>query len=161
LSAGQNILTSFQRVSRELRHSYPVLSQELEIVSQQADLRSLPHALQQLADRVNVPEVKTLALILVQSEYLGTDINSTLLEFSTTFRTTMRQRADAQANRASFWMIFPTIFCMWIPAAVLLVGPVYYEFFHQSRQARDTLTKGVTELGKNTKGKAAPAKAAG
>jgi tight adherence protein C len=150
LSAGQNILAAFHRVSRELSHSYPVLSQELEIVARQADLGSLPHALEQLAERVRVPEVRTLALILVQSERLGTDIAAALLEFSSNFRTTMKQRAEAQANRASFWMVFPTLFCMWLPAAALLMLPVYYEFWHRRQATAEIIQKRSVEAGEVT-----------
>jgi tight adherence protein C len=141
LTAGLNILTAFQRVSQQMRFSYPVLAGELLIVSRQADLRSLEHALRQLAARVRVPEVRTLALILVQSEQLGTDINTALLEFSSNFRTTMKQRAEGQANRASFWMIFPSLFCLWIPAAVLLIAPVYYQFWRGRGDVREILVK--------------------
>jgi pilus assembly protein TadC len=139
LTAGQNILTSFKRVSWELRHSFPILSKELQIVSSQADLRSLEYALHELAGRVRVPEVRTLALILAQSERLGTDIVATLLEFASNFRVTLKQRAEAHANRVSFWMVFPSLFCLWIPAAVLLVGPAFFEFWHRRDAARTTL----------------------
>ena len=131
LSAGLTVLGSLKRVAVELKNSYPVLAYELEIVAQQAELRSLEHALQQLADRVRIPEVRNLAMLLVQSERLGTDIGSALLEFSTSYRTTLRQRADAQANKASFWMAFPTILCLWVAAAIVLIGPIYFEFWHR------------------------------
>jgi tight adherence protein C len=144
LSGGQNILSAFKRVTQEVRYSYPVMSQELAIVSSQADLRSLQHALEQLADRVHIQEVRTLALILVQSERLGTDIAAALLEFSSNFRTTMKQRAEGQANRASFWMVFPTIFCLWMPAAVLIAGPVFYEFWHRRDLAREAMSDRMT-----------------
>ena len=78
LSAGLTILASLRRVALELKKAYPVLAYELEIVEQQAELRSLEHALQQLSDRVRIPEIRNLALILVQSERLGTDIGSRL-----------------------------------------------------------------------------------
>jgi tight adherence protein C len=140
LSGGQNVLAAFKRVSRELRFSYPVLSEELQIVASQADLRSLQHALQELSNRVRVPEVRTLALILTQSERLGTDVSAALLEFASNLRLTLKQRAEAQANRASFWMVFPTLFCMWIPAAVLLIGPVFFEFWHRRQENKETLS---------------------
>jgi tight adherence protein C len=131
LSAGLTVLGALKRVAVELKNAYPVLAYELEIVAQQAELRSLEHALQQLADRVRIPEVRNLALLLVQSERLGTDIGTALLEFSSSFRTTLRQRADAQANKASFWMAFPTILCLFVSAAIVLVGPIYFEFWHR------------------------------
>jgi tight adherence protein C len=128
LSAGQNILAAIQRVSTELKFSHRVLSDELEIVRQQAELRNLQHALQQFAERVQVPEVRNLAMILIQSERLGTDAAATLLEYSQNLRTTLRQRADAKANRTMFWMLFPTLLCLWIPAGIVLIGPAVLEF---------------------------------
>ena len=55
------------------------------------------HALEQLADRVRVPEVHNMVLILTQSNRLGVDMSSALLEFASNFRTTIRQRADTRA----------------------------------------------------------------
>jgi tight adherence protein C len=139
LSGGQHILPALRRVGREISPAYPVLAQELQIVEQQTDLRSLEHGLQQWADRVQVPEVRNLALILTHSERLGTDICSALLEFANNFRLSLRQRAETQANRATFWMIFPTLFCLWIPAAMILVGPIYTEFLDRTSKARETI----------------------
>ena len=42
------------RVAVELRNSYPVLAEEFDITRRQAELRSLEHALDQLADRVRL-----------------------------------------------------------------------------------------------------------
>ena len=146
LSAGLTILASIRRVARELRKAYPILAYELEIVQQQAEMRSLEHSLQQLSDRVRVPEIRNLALILVHSERLGTDIGSTLLEFSAAFRATLKQRAEAQANKASFWMTFPTVLCLWISAAIVLVGPMYFEFWNRRNQTADLLNRRMERL---------------
>lgn len=148
LSSGLTILASIRRVAHELKKAYPVLAYELEIVHQQAELRSLEHALQQLADRVRIPEIRNLALILVHSERLGTDVGSTLLEFSTAFRTTLKQRAEAQANKTSFWMTFPTVLCLWVSAAIILVGPMYYEFWNRRTQTQDLLNRRIEHLNK-------------
>lgn len=147
LSAGLNLLTSIRRVRRELRHAHPVLAQEFEIIHLQAELSSLQHALQQFAERVQVPEVRNLAMILVQSERLGTDTSAALLEYSNNLRTNIRQRADAYANKTMFWMLFPTLLCLWIPAAIILIGPAVLEFNEyrrtglqeQQRTAREEL----------------------
>ena len=62
---------------------------------------------------------------------VGTDIGSALLEFSSSFRTTLRQRADAPANKARVWMAFPTVLCLWVAAAIVLVVPIYFYFWHR------------------------------
>jgi tight adherence protein C len=137
LSAGQNLLAALQLVSRQLRRTDTVLSQELIIAHQQAELHSLQHALRQWADRVRLQEVRNLVMLLIQSEKLGADAATTLGELANNFRVNARQRAEAQANRASFWMLFPSVFCFWVAAALVLVGPAYLEYFqYQQRSAR-------------------------
>jgi pilus assembly protein TadC len=140
LVAGQNIMNSFQRVSHEIRRAFPILAEEMAIAYRQAELNTLGHALRVWADRTGVPEVYNLSVILVQSERQGADIANSLLEFAASHRVTLRQRADAQANRAAFWMLFPTIFCMWMPAAVLLAAPLYLEFDERRAKAHKALT---------------------
>jgi tight adherence protein C len=124
LTAGLSLFAAMQRVARELRYSHPALAEEFEITARQAELRSLEHALGQLADRVRLPEVRNLATILAQSERLGSNATSVLLETSTSLRTTLRQRAETHANRASFWLLFPTIGCFLLGAGILILGPV-------------------------------------
>ena len=111
-----------------MRHSHPALAEELEIVRQQSVLSSLEHTLAQLAERVAVPEVRNLALLLIQSERLGADASTALLEFSNNQRVNLRQSAEATANRASFWMLFPSVCCLWVAAAIVLIGPMVARF---------------------------------
>ncbi len=130
LTAGQNLLSSLEQTSRHLRGSCPDLALEFQIIGQQARMHSLEQALLQWADRLDVPEVRSLALLLVQSDRLGTDMVNTLLEGSDSQRTLLRQKVEAQANRTNFWMLFPTLFCLWTASAIVLVGPVYIEFWN-------------------------------
>jgi tight adherence protein C len=131
LSAGQNTLAAIARVSREIGLSHPALGEELQIVQRQATLSSLGLALEQLAQRVRIAPVRNLALLLIQSERLGADASAALLEFSQHHRTSMRQDAEVQANRTTFWMMFPSVCCLWVAALLLLIGPLYYEFWRQ------------------------------
>jgi tight adherence protein C len=139
LLAGQNVQSSFRRVGEELRRAFPVLSDEMKLTLNQADLNTFPHALEQWAQRCGVVEVQNLSVVLSQADRLGSDVTPGLLELSQTFRTSLRQRADASANRAGFWMLFPTVFCMWIPAAMILAMPVFFQFQEQRRQATEAM----------------------
>jgi tight adherence protein C len=138
LTGGQNLIAALRAVSREIAHSYPVLAEELEIVRQQAELSHLGAALQQFAQRTNHPDVRNLSMVLSQTERLGTDVTAALLEYGNNLRLNMRHRAEAAANRASFWMLFPTILCLSIPAAILLISPVYIEFWKRRDDIRKT-----------------------
>lgn len=142
LTAGQNLQGSLEQTSRELAGPFPDLSTELQIVQQQARMSSLEVALLQWADRLDVPEVRTLAMLLVQSDKLGTDMVNTLLEVADSQRVHLRQKAEAQANRSNFWMLFPSVFCLWTASAIILVGPVYIEFWRYRREQMDKLVRG-------------------
>jgi pilus assembly protein TadC len=135
LTAGQNLIAALSDVAQELRFTHPELATDLAIAHQQTQLHSLEHAMKQWADRVHLPEVTNLALLLIQSERLGTGAASTLMEFSEFLRTSMRQRAEAHANRTSFWMLFPSVFCFWVAAAIVLIGPAYVEFAQQRQKS--------------------------
>ncbi len=137
LSSAQNLLGALRWVSRDLHHSYPELASELAITCRHAELHSVVHGLDNLADRVRLPAIQDLTLILAQSERQGTNTTSALLEYAASLRRSLRQRAEAQANRTSFWMLFPTLFCFWIGAAILLLGPIYYDFWQQRRAGVD------------------------
>lgn len=135
LTAGQNLFAALKQVSRELAYSHPVLSKELGLAYRHAELHSLESAMKLWTSRCPSPEVTNLALILIQSEQLGTDVAFTLQEMASHLRTTARQRAEAQANRSSFWLLLPTIFCFWIASAIILIGPPYLDFFQKQRQS--------------------------
>jgi tight adherence protein C len=140
LSAGQTIFSALNTVVGKIAKPFPVLAREMKIVVEQAELSNLPLALQHFADRTNVPDVRNLAMVLAQTDRLGTDISGGLLEFSNNLRTNMRHRAEAQANRANFWMLIPTVCCLWVAAALMLVMPVYYDFMKRREDVHDTFT---------------------
>jgi tight adherence protein C len=146
LTAGQNLLGALRRVGHELMFCNPILAEEFDILRHQADLRSVPHALRQFAERVQVPEARNLAMILTQAERLGMDTGVALLEYATNLRTTFRQRAEAQANSTMFWMLFPTLLCLWIPAGIVLIGPAVLEFQEHRKAAMEEWQNAKEEL---------------
>ena len=148
LTAGLNLFAALQRVAGELRPNFPALAEELDITRRQAELRSLEFALEQLADRVRLPDVRNLALVLAQSERLGSDATPVLLETSTALRTTLRQRAETQANRVSFWLLIPTVACFLVAALLVLVGPVFIEFRDLIAQNQTKLQQGQQDIGR-------------
>jgi tight adherence protein C len=134
LGAGLNVLNSLHRVSNEVKFAFPILGEELEIVGRQAELKTLEFALAQFAERVGLPQVRNLSVILAQSENLGTDAVSVLREYADNMRTNMRQRADEMANKAPFKMLFPA-YLLAIGASILLIAPTVLEFAEFRRNA--------------------------
>jgi tight adherence protein C len=154
LSAGQTIFAALNTVVGKIAKPFPVLAKEMKIVVEQAELSNLPLALAHFADRTNVPDVRNLAMVLAQTDRLGTDISGGLLEYSNNLRTNMRHRAEAQANRANFWMLIPTVCCLWVAAALMLVMPVYYDFMKRREEIRGTFSIEQQKLNEYQAGRA-------
>jgi len=150
LLAGQGLFGALRRVTTELQPTFPRLAEELGIVINQTELYNLSLAFEQWANRSQLPEVRNLALILTQAQSLGNDISVALMEYATNMRSGARQRMEAKSQRAAFWMLFPTIFCLWIPAAVILVGPIFFEFAARRAKAKEQMPAAPTiPLGKS------------
>ena len=149
LLAGQGLLGALRRVTTQLSPTFPRMAEELGIVIRQTELYNMTLAFEQWADRSQLPEVRNLALILTQAQALGNDISTALMEYATNLRSGARQRVEAKSQRAAFWMLFPTIFCLWIPAAVILVAPIFFEFAHRRAMAKEQMPAATgTPIGK-------------
>ena len=118
VSQGMTLPAALDRVSREIKPVYPALSQELAIVTEQASVGSLEQAVQNLADRIDVPEVNSFTSLLIQTEQMGTSVSQALSDHSDSIRTGLRHRADKAANTAAFKLLFPT--ALFLMPAVLL-----------------------------------------
>lgn len=128
--AGLSLAASLDRVSRELRLAYPELAEELSMTS--VELGFLPErkrALTNLAERVELQEVRGIASVLIQTEKYGTPISQALRVLAAEFRTQRMLRAEQKAARLPAIMtipmilfILPTLFIVIIaPAAVKLI----------------------------------------
>ena len=123
VSQGMTVPTSLKRVSRELRPVYPALAQELRIVIEQAEIGSLEQALENLGERIDVPEVHSFTTLLIQTERMGTSVSQALADYSDNMRESLRQRADEKANTATFKLLFPTVVCLMPAVFLFLLGP--------------------------------------
>src|SRR5690554_547204 len=102
------VINSLARISREFVPVYPDLSKELRIVAEQARVGNLAQALNNLSDRIDVPEIHSFTSLLIQTEQMGTSVSDALAEYSDGMREGQRQRADEKANSATFKLLFPT-----------------------------------------------------
>jgi len=156
LSAGLNVLHSIERVSDELSIAYPDLGFELQLVRRQADLRSLEFALIQFADRVDIPQLRNVSVILNQSEKLGTDGVSVLREYSDNLRINLKQHAEAMANRAPLKFLVPTyMLCIGILILLLTLPAMEIAAFRRDNIMGDIKQEGKQVIEPFTKGAAA------
>ncbi|MCP4783599.1 MAG: hypothetical protein GY903_17040 [Fuerstiella sp.] len=142
VSQGLTVSASLRRIGAEISAVHPALSQELGIVNQQARVGSLNHALRGFSQRVDSPEVASFAALLTQSESTGTSIGQALRDYSDSMRASLRERADAQANAASFKLLFPTTLCLMPSVFLFLLGPAIVDMNDFFENSSSILTDG-------------------
>jgi tight adherence protein C len=144
VSQGLTIPEALRRIVRDLRGAYPALAQELRIVSEQAAIGNMHHALDNFSRRMDIPEVHSFTSLLTQTEKMGTSISEALATYSDNMRESLRQRADEKGNRATFQLLFPTVLCLMPAVYLFLLGPAIIDlsnFFNAG--GRDALDQGT------------------
>ena len=128
VSQGLTVPQSLKRISREIGSMHPALAEELQLVNQQAEVGSMPQALRNFSQRIDSSEVNSFTSLLIQSEVTGTSISRSLTEYSDGIRSSLKERADARANLASFQLLFPVALCLMPSVFLFLLGPAIVQF---------------------------------
>ena len=149
LAGGMPMYDALQRVGGEIREMHPDVAAEFEIVRRQASAGSMGQALHHFAERVDAPDIRTLASIVAQTERLGTSIAVAMRDYAKSVRDDRQQRAVERANRMSVQMMLPIIFCLAPPVYVLLCGPPILELadFFDSREFLNAAEEAIVEQG--------------
>lgn len=85
-------------------------------------------ALQDMAKRVDLPEVYSFSRALIQAERLGTPVESALNLLSEEVRDTRFRRGERLALQAPIKMLFPLIFFIMPVVGIIVGGPVLLQF---------------------------------
>jgi tight adherence protein C len=128
LGGGLSIQAALRQVADELRLAHPDLSAELNITLRELELGStLDRALQQMANRNGVEEMKTLRSFIQQTIKFGTTITDALTQMSEMLRIQREQRAEELAQKAAVKILFPTMLFIFPTTFVVLAGPAAVE----------------------------------
>lgn len=127
LTGGVPLRTALKRVTEEVRFSHPDIAVEFDIIRRHADANSMTDALKQFAKRIDAPDVNALSLMISQTERLGTNVSTALIDFADGVRRKYRQRAEENSSKTSIKLLFPVIFCMAPPIYILFFGPAVLE----------------------------------
>jgi len=82
-------------------------------------------ALEDLAERTDVPEVTTFVNAVIQAEQLGTSLGRVLRAQAMTLRIHRRQRAEEMARKAPVKLVFPLVLCIMPSFFIVTIGPVF------------------------------------
>lgn len=99
VEAGLSLAASMKHIVSEFAQAHPIVSEQFQIVSLEFQAgRSRAEALQNLATRMQLPETRMLASMIVQSETLGTSMAQTLQVMADELR--MQRMLDAEKRAA-------------------------------------------------------------
>jgi tight adherence protein C len=119
--AGLSLEASVDRVAKEFLSTHRSFGIHLAVMMLEVrGGRRLREALSNFADRVQIEEAKTLAVLLRQSEELGSSITKTLRVYSDEMRELRIIRAEEKANTLPLKMLFPLATFLF-PISILIV----------------------------------------
>ncbi|MEI7548548.1 MAG: type II secretion system F family protein [Actinomycetota bacterium] len=88
-------------------------------------------ALNNLAERIDIPELRGFVGALAQAERLGVPVSETLMIQAGELRTKRRQRAEEQAMKLPVKILFPMVFCILPVIFIVILGPAAIKIFEQ------------------------------
>lgn len=115
---------AFQKVADEIHISNNVLSEELNLTCLEIRAgRPRRDALNNLAVRTGVADMKSLVTVLVQAERFGTNTAQALRTHSDDMRMRRRQRAEETAAKTAVKLVFPLVLFIFPCIFIVLAGP--------------------------------------
>lgn len=125
VDAGLSIEAAIDRVMREFLNTNRDFGMHLAIISLEVRAgRALRDALSNFADRINVEEARSLAILFKQSEELGSSITKTLRTYSSEMRVARMIRAEEKANSLPVKMLFPLALFLFPTNLIIVIVPV-------------------------------------
>jgi tight adherence protein C len=111
-------------LSRIAGRSHGPLADELNRILHEIQLgRTRADALRDLAERSNIPEMKSFVLAMVQADTFGVSVGRTLKVQAHEMRLKRRQRAEEAAQKIPVKITFPLIACIMPTLFIMLLGP--------------------------------------
>ncbi|MEX2236486.1 MAG: type II secretion system F family protein [Dehalococcoidia bacterium] len=121
VEAGLGLDAALAKVAEK---SQSVLAEELgRALREMAIGRSRREALQEMAERADVPELLTFVGAVIQAEQMGVSLAQVLRVQSEQLRIRRRQKAQEQAMQAPVKMVFPLVFGVFPTLMMIILGP--------------------------------------
>lgn len=124
VESGLALDAAIQRVGDEMSNVHPELAEEMQLVTHESQM-GIPRseALENMAMRTGVPEIKSLVAIISQAEKFGTSVAKALRNQANSLRVKRRQAAEEAAQKTTVKLMLPLIMFIFPAIFVVLVGP--------------------------------------
>ena len=125
MESGQSLHAAIDRVGREMFETCPQLGANMHMLSLEMRAgRTLPDCLDGLHDRLGIEEVKSLKLLLKQSQELGASIATTLRVYSDDMRDKRLMNAETRANALPVKLTLPLGMFIFPVILLLILAPI-------------------------------------
>jgi len=136
VEAGLALEDALDRIVVEMKRGQPILAEELAITS--ADLKILPsrdQALTNLAERIDVPSVRSVVSTLSQTMRYGTPLAQAMRVVASELRNDMLLKLEEKANKMPVMLTIPMIVFIMPSVFLIIGGPAFLHlmdiFFHK------------------------------
>ncbi len=124
VEAGLGLDAAFKRVGEEMATVHPELSEELRLATMETQMGlRRTEALENMARRTGLDEVRSLVSVVVQAEKFGTSIARALRNQADALRVKRRQAAEEKAQKTAVKLMIPLVMFIFPAIAVVLGGP--------------------------------------
>lgn len=128
VEAGLSMEAAISRIAAEIESSYPNLAMHLSIAALEVRSgRTLEEALEHMADRIGLDDVKSFAILLKQSKELGTSLAGALKVYSDDMRDKRMSLAEEKAHALPAKMSVPVTLCILPVILIIAALPVAFK----------------------------------
>ncbi|GEM_PF-1133291 len=125
--SGLDFMVAVSRVTREykpcpVRDELSIMMREIQMGSTRRD------ALKNLAKRINISDVSSFVLTLLQADRMGTPIGRILKSQADEIRIRRFQRGEEQALKAPVKLLFPLLIFIMPVVLIIVAGPILIQF---------------------------------
>ncbi|MFO0839692.1 MAG: type II secretion system F family protein [Phycisphaerae bacterium] len=124
VESGLALDSAIKRVGEEMAMVHPDISEEFRIATMESQM-GLPRseALENLAVRCGIDELRSLVSTISQAERFGTSVAKALRNQGEAMRTKRRQQAEERAQKTAVKLMIPLVLFIFPAMGVVLAGP--------------------------------------
>lgn len=124
IESGLALDSAIKRVGEEMERVHPELAEEFRISTRESQM-GIPRseALDNMAQRVGVDELRSLVSVIAQAERFGTSIAKALRNQSETLRSKRRMQAEERAQKTAVKLMIPLVLFIFPAMGIVLAGP--------------------------------------
>ena len=127
IEAGMDFATAAKRIVKTMSLN-PLTEELLQFLNEVQLGKRKIDAIQAMSDRINLPVIESILMMLIQAETLGTPLAPLLRNQTRAFREHKSQLVEKKAMEAPVKMLLPLLLFIFPAILIVLLGPVMIQY---------------------------------